>query len=153
MWEYKPEKIYKDDISLYEVPYWLTQEKLIPWLHYPNISNTIKPPKLWFLTISATWVLNVTWLWFTPVYIRFTWISWVSNSFIYGIMTATEQWTTRIARAWTMELPATTAVLRNTNSSDTLILQANNNWILSDWFSLNVTTCSSAHYFLYEAYY
>ena len=67
--EWKPEKIISwEDIKDFEVPYWLKQWKLIPWIHYPESSQESNI-YVWNVTYTTTWVKTVSWIWFTPKYI------------------------------------------------------------------------------------
>lgn len=100
MWEYKPIEIIGIWESINTWPqYWLTEDKLIPWIHYPNPTNTTNTPKIWQFSFTTTWNINITWIWFTPKLVMFQVTIW-SRSGCWQMTTTTQNaisyadWTT-----------------------------------------------------------
>lgn len=70
MKEYKPKTL---DISTQDYwkdyQYWQVQEKLKIWREVAG--STWWNIKLWSFTITTTWSIAITWLWFKPSYVKF----------------------------------------------------------------------------------
>lgn len=155
MAEYKPDKIEMwESVDISSVHYWLTEEQLIPWLHFPietyatvattwdynDLINkptipTANTPKLQQFTFNATWNIAVTWVWFTPKLVEFhftdqSWAYWVWK------MTSTYQFAFDVGYSWTQ---IQTECIYIRNSLWNAIWRAVYVSMDSDWFTINVT--------------
>lgn len=134
MREFKPDKILQwESINNPGVPFWLTNEQLIPGVHYPEEKNSWT--KIWYFTFNSTWNITISWMWFKPKLVQFFYtdqISWYGQ----GAMTADYQFAFDVVES------------KSSSQSDCIYIR--NAWwsviwraekvSLNDWgFTINVT--------------
>ena len=142
--EWKPEKIISwEDIKDFEVPYWLKQWKLIPWIHYTESSQESNI-YVWNVTYTTTWVKTISWIWFTPTMIKIhgginggnTWYSdwYYFSSTIYCQYV---YFNVGVGTVWNTTSYSSYVQIWGNASSSTTITPT------SDWFTINVNDVSA----------
>lgn len=130
MAEYKPDKIEMwESVDISSVPYWLTEEQLIPWLHFPSgwwkifISS---------FNITSTWNISISWVWFKPKLVKF---ELVHNSSWFWSWNMTE--TSQNSTSFYVGVSTTRCIDIYNNL---WVLQARAVYVSmdNDWFTINV---------------
>ncbi len=136
MKEFKPEKIlHWENINESGVPFGLTNEQLIPGIHYPDTTQKSWTYKLWYFTFNSTWNITISWMWFKPSLVQFfytdqAWWFW------QWAMTTNYQFALDILWSWT-EIQTECIYLRN--AWGTAIARVEKVSLDNNWFTINVT--------------
>jgi hypothetical protein len=81
-WTVKYETIYPEVLDMPSYNYGNWQNTLDAWLALRNLSTWWGKYYTWFIQLSSAWTFTISWVWFTPIMIKFdviwTWISWGS---------------------------------------------------------------------------
>ena len=150
--EWKPEQIiWSSSIDENIVNYWVIQDKLIPWLHFPN-------QELWGyfsnITLRSSWTWNqvITWVWFKPKWVRITgYVSSAAWWWFWGSSDWTNQNCSYIFyNSWWLLSWGNTNLIYLFNGSAQSI--ANLVSFNDDWFTINWTTVWISVSFIYECF-
>jgi len=113
------------------------------WQYKKEIKEVaFKEPKMWSFTITSTWTISITWIWFTPKYVKF----------LYYASTGRWEWemTSAQMRAydpktwWTI----TTDNIYIRDGGDVVIARTQYVSMDVDWFTINCS-CHSANLTVY----
>jgi hypothetical protein len=144
-WTVKYENVYPEIIDIPTYNYGNWQNTLDAWLALRNMSNGWKM-KIWNFTITATWNISITWIWFKPNRVLFNaWDnSW--NSSYVSIWAMNSNW-----EQYAMNFQ--TSACDNTRC----IHLWNKCWAKyvsmdSDWFTINCDFFANTAYVTYECF-
>ena len=131
-----------------------------PTYEYGNSQNTLdynislrnKPSaswwsfKLWTFTITATWNIAVTWLWFTPKYVEFRYVAatWL---WIWNMTSVAQEW---YDPKWLAFVSTDCVYIRDAWS--VIIARTSYVSLDSDWFTINCTFFASSLAVRYTAF-
>ncbi len=144
----KIETIYPDTIPLPTYDYWNSQNTLDAEVSLRNLSTGWQF-YIWSTTITATWDIVVTWVWFTPKLVKFTVCSgtWNTWEVWIGSMTSTSQ---QCVNVWNSVYIGTQCIYYW--SSWSVKARAVYVSMDSDWFTINCTYYANTTYVTYECY-
>jgi len=125
---------------------WQTKQKLKIWREVEWNSwwwNT----NIWYFTFATTWNITITWVWFKPKLVRFTFADQIGWMWSWA-MTSSYQFAYDINSKSQIQ----TQCIYIRNSSWTAIWRAVFVSMDNDWFTINITLASTTIYVNYECF-
>lgn len=127
--------------------YWWAIQKLRPWVEVLNKPTWWSNIKIWYFTFNATWNITITWVWFKPNLVKFTFCDQVWWMWVWAMT-----WTYQYAFDFNSKTQIQTQCIYIRNSWWTAIWRAVFVSMNNDWFTIDITLATTIIHVNYECY-
>jgi hypothetical protein len=128
--------------------YWRSQEPLdYTLLRNKPTFSAINTPKIWYFTFASTWNITITWIWFKPNLVKFTFCDQVWWMWVWAMT-----WTYQYAFDINSKTQIQSQCIYIRNSWWSAIWRAVFVSMNADWFTIDITLATTTIYVNYECY-